>query len=637
MPPVMPRALPDLLALCRAAARGIASTLVAVLIVGCATPAPHETAHTTADGLTLHIAHINDHHSQLDGFTDFELTVDGVPTRVTLGGMARQAAAFKALAAKERALLKLHVGDALTGTLYYTFFKTDADAALMNTLCFDAFIPGNHEFDDGDATLAQLLDALGSGPCPLPALLSANIVPAAGTPLAPAGRVPRLAPFAVRRVQGVDIGLVGVTVAGKTQVSSRPLASTRFLEEASAAQAAIDALRARGVRHILLMTHIGYATDLTLAQRLHGVDVILGGDSHTLLGDFRALGLNSTGPYPTQARNADGELVCIGQAWEYGKVFAHMQVRFDGQGRVRACSGQASLLIDGPFQQQQAEGRWQPLDEGATQALRTRLARQNGVQLQTPDPVAAQVLSRFASQVAVHKAERIGTATEALCLVRVPGEPSNASAGVPGCEQANQFARGSDVAQAVAEAFLAASRRADVALQNAGGVRAPISAGPLSMETAFRVLPFANTLVEIELSGAELLQVLEDGVANHLDLGRSDGSHPYAAGLRWRLDLRAPRGQRFQQVEVLDKASGRWLPLESTRHYVLVTHDYLAAGRDGHDTLARLSAQGRALNTYLLYTQSFVDAVRRSGSVARSPAERVSHQVVITRDGRTLR
>ncbi|GAB4206958.1 MAG: NAD nucleotidase [Tibeticola sp.] len=633
----MTRALPALLALCRAPARRIAPALAAVLIAGCAAAPPREAPQAGGRDFTLHIAHINDHHSQLDGFTDFELLVDGVPTRVTLGGMARQAAAFKALAAKEPALLKLHAGDALTGTLYYTFFQGDADAALMNTLCVDAFIPGNHEFDDGDAVLARLLGALATGPCPQPpALLSANIVPAAGTPLQPAA-APLLAPWAVRRVGGVDVGLVGVTVAGKTKVSSRPLASTRFLEEASAAQAAIDALRARGVRHIVLMTHIGYAADQALAARLHGVDVIIGGDSHTLLGDFRALGLDAAGPYPTRARNADGEPVCIGQAWEYGKVFAHMQVRFDDAGRVRACGGQADLLIGGPVQQRDAAGHWQTLTGAAAEALQARLAAQPGLRWQAPDPAAAQVLARYAGQVDALKAQVIGRAVEPLCLVRVPGEPSNASAGVSGCETANQFARGSAVAQAVAEAFLAASRRADVALQNAGGVRTPVAAGPLTMETAFRVLPFANTLVEIELSGAELLQALEDGVANHLDLGRSDGSHPYAAGLRWRLDLRAPRGQRLQQVEVLDKASGRWQPLDPERRYVLVTHDYLAAGRDGYDTLARLSAEGRALNTYLLYTQTFVEALRRSGTVARSPVERVSHQAVTTREGRTLR
>jgi 5'-nucleotidase len=622
--------------LARGACRAGLAALLVTLLAACTHPSPGAFAPTAAD-YTLHIAHINDHHSQLDGLSDFELKVDGVPTRVGLGGMARQAAAFQALASREPALLKLHAGDALTGSLYYTFFQGDADAALMNSICFDAFIPGNHEFDDGDATLARLLGALGRGPCAQPpALLSANIVPAAGTPLAPGG-APILLPWAVRRVQGVDVGLVGVTVSGKTRVSSRPLASTQFLDEAQAAQSAIDALRARGVRHIVLLTHIGFEADRALAARLHGVDVIIGGDSHTLLGDFRAVGIEAAAPYPTTARNADGDPVCIGQAWEYGKVFAHMVVRFDAEGRVLACGGSASLLVGEPLAQADAQGRWQALTGAALQAVRARLAATPGVLWQEPSPEAAAVLARYAGQVEALKAQPIGFAPEPLCHVRVPGEASNASAGVPGCETAHQFARGSDAAQAVAEAFLAASRRADFALQNAGGVRTPIPAGPLTMETAFRVLPFANTLVEIELTGAELLQALEDGVANHLDLGRSDGSHPYAAGLRWRLDLRAPRGQRFQQVEVLDKASGRWQPLEPARRYVLVTHDYLAAGRDGYDTLARLSAEGRALNTYLLYTQTFVDHVRARHTLQRADPESVSHQAVTTRDGRRLR
>jgi hypothetical protein len=54
----------------------------------------------------------------------------------------------------------------------------------------------------------------------------------------------------------------------------------------------------------------------------------------------------------------------------------------------------------------------------------------------------------------------------------------------------------------VAEAFLAASKRADFSLQNAGGVRVPLQAGGLSMNTAFTLLPFTNVLVEVELTGA---------------------------------------------------------------------------------------------------------------------------------------
>jgi 5'-nucleotidase/UDP-sugar diphosphatase len=59
----------------------------------------------------------------------------------------------------------------------------------------------------------------------------------------------------------VDVGIVGVTIAAKTANSSRPLATTQFQDEATAAQKAIDDLKAKGVRHIVLMSHLGYDAD----------------------------------------------------------------------------------------------------------------------------------------------------------------------------------------------------------------------------------------------------------------------------------------------------------------------------------------------------------------------------------------
>ncbi|MBP6307995.1 MAG: metallophosphoesterase, partial [Burkholderiaceae bacterium] len=286
-----------------------ALVLGALFLGGCATEGagPVQAPSNAPAAFELTIAHINDHHSQLDAFAATELVLDGVPTQVELGGFARQTSLFKSVAGTPN-LLKLHAGDAMTGSLYYTFFKGKADARMMNTICFDAFIPGNHEFDDGDATLKAFLDELAQGPCQTPTL-SANIVPQPGTPLAPAGGRPYLQPSIVKDIGGVRVGLVGITIAGKTRASSRPLASTQFFDEARSAQAAIDALTAQGVRHIVLMTHHGYDADLALAAQLTGVDVIIGGDSHTLLGDFKALGLPSGGRYPTVARNAAGERV----------------------------------------------------------------------------------------------------------------------------------------------------------------------------------------------------------------------------------------------------------------------------------------------------------------------------------------
>ena len=582
----------------------------------------------TYAALELNIAHINDQHSQLEAIPGVELTLDGVATQVDLGGFARQTTLFKQAAAEKKNLLKLHAGDAVTGTLYYTFFKGEADAKMMNTVCFDAFGYGNHEFDDGDGVLKNFLDQLYTADCQTP-VISANVVPEAGSPLAPSG-TPVHKPYLVKTYDGVKVGIIGIDVAGKTKASSRPLAGTQFLDETTTAQKYIDELKAQGVKHIVLLTHQGYDADKKMAAALTDVDVIIGGDSHTLLGDFTSFGLSSSGAYPTVLTNKDGATVCIGQSWEYSKVFSLMNVKFDTQGSVASCSGNASVVVGDSFKRKNAAGTFVAVDDATKVALTAKLATDPRIKVTTPDTVAAGVLAGYTVQVEAQKAKVIGTATEALCLVRMPGETTNRSGGIAGCETANTLARGSDAAQVVAEAFLAASKRAHFALQNAGGVRTPISSGTLTMNTAFTVLPFSNVLVELDLTGAEMVQSLEDAVANYRDNASSDGSHPYAAGLRWDLDLTKARGSRFSNVQVKDRTTGVWSPIDLAKTYTVVTHDFAATGKDGYTTFGKVYAEGRYVNTYLLYTQTFADwLVARGGTVSRPAAGDYSHQKVI--------
>ncbi len=586
--------------------------------------------------LTLNIAHINDHHSQLDAFAATELTLDGVATQVELGGFARQTALFKSVAGTQN-LLKIHAGDATTGTLYYTFYKGKVDAQMMNTVCFDAFTPGNHEFDDGDATLKGFLDELATGTCKTP-VISSNVVPATGTALAPTGGTPYLKPWVIKDMDGVKVGLIGITIAGKTVNSSRPLATTVFNNEVASAQKAIDELKAQGVRHIVAVTHQGYDADKALAAQLTDVDVVIGGDSHSLLGDFKAVGITtSSGAYPTVVSNKNGEPVCIGHAWEYSKAFGLMNVQFNEAGAVKSCGGQATLVIGDQFKRKDAAGAWQTVSDTVRSTLMANLAaNQPAVKVVTPDATAAATLKTHSDQVAAEKAKPIGTATQSLCLVRTPGESTNRSTGTAGCETANTLAQGSDAAQAVAEAFLYAAKRADFALQNAGGVRVPVAAGGLTMNTAFTLLPFTNVLVEMELSGKEVVAALEDAVANHLDLAQSNGSHPYAAGLRWDLDMGKAKGQRFTNVQVRHKTTGAWSAIDPAKTHVLVTNDFIASGKDGYTALGTAYNAGRYVNTYLLYTQSFVDYVLAKGTVARPARADYAHQRVTTATGAQL-
>lgn len=102
---------------------------------------------------TLTLLHTNDHHSYLDGAA-YDLTIGGEAVRVQLGGMSRVAGAIKAM--KNDHSIVLNSGE-LNGTLYFSLFKGKADFDVFNEMGLDAYEIGNHEFDEGEATLAELI------------------------------------------------------------------------------------------------------------------------------------------------------------------------------------------------------------------------------------------------------------------------------------------------------------------------------------------------------------------------------------------------------------------------------------------------------------------------------------------------
>lgn len=276
--------------------------LASLMMSGCGAP-------SGGVPIELTLLHINDHHSRLDAESTTLRLKTAAGTReniaVALGGFPRVTAAIEALAVGKPNVIKLHAGDAITGDLYYNLDEGKADAALMNTVCFDAFVAGNHEFDNGDAGLRKFIDYLHAGACRTP-VLSANLLPAASSALGT--RQEFVKPSTVITRDGQRIGVVGLTIAGKTRNSSRPDPGTRFEDEAVAAQREIDTLLAQGINKIILLTHYTYEGDKALAPRLSGVDVIVGGDSHTLLGpdSLKTFGLAPEGPYPTVTTNKDG-------------------------------------------------------------------------------------------------------------------------------------------------------------------------------------------------------------------------------------------------------------------------------------------------------------------------------------------
>src|SRR5690554_2464123 len=236
--------------------------------------------------------------------------------------------------------------------------------------------------------------------------------------------------------------------------------------------------------------------------------------------------------------------------------------------------------------------------------------------------VGAQTLARYTDQLDTFRNEVVGVATEDLCLERIPGQGRSE---LPSCAgTTSQNGRG--IPNLVAQAFLFQSKNADVSIQNAGGVRTDIKAGDITIGDAYTLLPFANTLTDLTMTGVEIRQVLNEAVDYAHVEGGSSGAYPYAAGLRWTVDMTRPSGERLFGIEVLPRGETSWRDLAEEETLNVVTNSFTAAGRDGYVTFGTVSNDGRATDTFLDYAQSFVDYVKEKGTLSKSSLNEYSTQ-----------
>ncbi len=592
---------------------GIATAVVAAFVSGAALAGE------------LKILHINDHHSHLKPDSRMSLDLAGKSTRVRSGGMPAVVAKIKQLAyGAGNNVLKLHAGDAVSGSLFFTLFKGEADAALMNEVCFDAFALGNHEFNEGDAGLAKFLDFLKSGDCQTP-VLAANIKPEVGvSALTPNSATDYIQPYTVMQIGGMKVGIIGIDIVRKTTLSSSPDDTTIFLDEAETAQKMVDELTGSGIDHIILLTHYGYRNELELAAEIDGVDVIIGGDSHTLLGDFADLGLNAAGPYPTVVKGVGGKPVCVATAWQYSQIVGELDLSFNDAGEITSCSGVPHMMLADSFKRKNADGDRVEIEGAARDAVHAAIKADPKLSIVTEDEDAAALLATYNVKVEELLSLKVGEVAENLCLARIPGDKRSKI-----CAPEDTARNGSDISMLVAHAFREMAKTSDIAIQNGGGVRTDIARGDLTMGDAYKLLPFANTLVEMEMTGAEIKTVLEEALDYALQPDGSTGAYPYAAGLRWHVDATRGLGQRLSKMEFRGRDDAAWTPLDMGKTYRLVTNNYIAAGRDGYKSFKTVKNDGRYTDTYLDYAQSFVDYVEERGTVGKLPASEYSTQSLV--------
>ncbi len=159
---------------------------------------------------------------------------------------------------------------------------------------------------------------------------------------------------------------------------------------------------------------------------------------------------------------------------------------------------------------------------------------------------------------------------------------------------------------------------ADLAIQNAGGIRASIDAGDITLDEVLTVLPFANTLVTLELTGEEVIVALENGVSQ---IEQVAGRYPQVAGMKFSYEMSNPVGERVLDVRV--QTENGFEPIELDEMYTVATNAYIAGGGDGYETFAKAKEEGRMNELFFVDYEVFNEYLQEMGPVTSKVEARI--------------
>ncbi len=513
------------------------------LLAACATVPPPAAAPEQVQILAL-----NDFHGNIEPPPPVTFSAGTEQKRGQLGGAARLGAALAGLRRGQPNTITVAAGDLIGASpLVSAYFLDEPTVMALNRAGLDLAAVGNHEFDRGTAELRRIQQGgcdrnTPRQPCALDRFegakftyLAANVLDDRGQTLFPG--------TAIRQFGRVKLGFIGMTLK-ETGVLVSP-AGTRgfhFADEAETANALAAELRAQRADAVVLLIHQGGAPNptfnlsscpgfsgdiLPILDRLDpAIRLVVSGHTHAA--------------YVCELPAADGSARLLTSAGRYGYFVTDIRLTVDpASDEVLAFSA-----VNKPVEQAAGE-------QAEVAALVARYA-------EAAAPISARVVGRLDGSL-----EWDGKDTD------------------------------SPLGNLIADAQLAATRDpakggAQLAFINSGGVRAGFRTAPdgsVTYGALFTLQPFGNTLVVLELTGAQLEAVLEEQFAEAAPATIRQSLLIPSAGFTFAYDRNRPAGERIVAMAL------NGAPVDPAATYRVTVNNFLASGGDGFSAFV----QGRTV------------------------------------------
>lgn len=438
-----------------------------------------QTTYAQSGSMMLTILHTNDVHGHLTAWQGWEGELKGK----AVGGLAHLAAAINLIRTEVGDdVLLLDAGDLIGDTMIANLTEGQALIRVFNHLQYDAMTFGNHEPDFGMTALRQRIKEANFR------FIAANLANRSDGEFF-------VAPYLVKKIAGVSVGIVGLTYP-KTPWTTSPknVAELNFLDPVVSLELQLPALRRAGVDVIVVLSHLGLNGDKQLATAVAGIDIIVGGHSHNRMEHAERVGNTLI----VQAGAHGSDLGRLDLMIQDGKIISHKH----------------TLTI---------------LDHAKI----------------SPDAATDRIVSELLQPHEVVINEQVGIAAD--WLVR-----AQTIAGQEARKRDEESPIDSLFADMVREAL-----EADIAFLPGVGYGVAIPPGPITAAQLRQLVPHEGKLVTMRLSGAAVLAVLEQAVTNVFtdDPTLKVGGMIQISGIRFQYDPERAPGQRVLKVSPLE---GKW-------------------------------------------------------------------------------
>jgi 5'-nucleotidase / UDP-sugar diphosphatase len=466
--------------------------------------------------VALRILHYNDFHAQNVPMSVTSKGENGEKATIEVGGLAFLKAYIDKLKAEQPNSILLHAGDDFQGTPASTITKGRSQIELLELMQPDVMTLGNHEFDYGAANVRQLLP-LATFP-----IVSANLFDKSqGAPFLPRYRV--------LHMQGMTIGVIGMAPPDLKRLTLREnVKDLDVLDAEKTIRQTMHELKTNfHADLIVVLSHMGIEVDTVIARAVPGIDVIVGGHSHTAL--FKPLHINDT---------------WVAQAGSKGRYLGKLDLQYDPAAH-RVASASGSLV-----------------------EVRTK-----GV---TPDPVIAAKVAEYEAIVSTELSAVIG---ELVTDWRRSG----------GAKESNVGNWMSDVIRKAA--------KADIGMQNSGGIRKDLAAGPITSRDVWEISPFSNQIVTFTVTGEQLLKALSTQ-------GRKAREFCQVSGVRYRYDRTLPENKALSAT-----VDGK--PVNPKKKYKIATNSYVGGHLFDFFELPEAQIEVKPLEPETTDRDLFIEAIKK--------------------------